>query len=50
MRKLSIAMVIASLILPACLDLERMGCIIFSLAFMVVSILMARKFAPDIFV
>lgn len=50
MRKLSIAMVIASLILPACLDLERMGCIIFSIAFMLVSLLMARKYAPDIFV
>ena len=50
MRKLSIAMVIMSLVLPACLNLDKIGCCIFALAFMVISLLMARKYAPDIFV
>lgn len=43
-------MVILSLVLPACLDMERMGCVIFSIVFMLVSLLMARKYAPDLFV
>ncbi len=50
MRKFSIAMVILSLVLPACLNLEKLGCCIFAVAFMAGSVLLARKYAPDIFV
>ena len=49
MRKVSITSVLISLALPAVLNLEKFGCCIFIVAFWVVSILLARKFAPDMF-
>ena len=50
MRKVSIALVIVALVLPCCLDLEKIGCVIFAMAFMVGAFVLARKYAPDIFV
>lgn len=43
-------MVIASLVMPACVNLDKIGCCIFVVAFMAGSVLLARKYAPDIFV
>ena len=50
MRKVSITMVIVALVLPCCLNLEKIGCVIFAMAFMVGAFVLARKYAPDIFV